>query len=884
MKRKIQFIILFIIFSFFLIACERYQQSVERLTISFETFSAEEIQSLRIDRGNTIEVPTLMRVGYTFHGWFLDIEFNVAFNVQDPITTDLVLYAKWVPLVYELTIDYGFEQVVLDIPFETEIDIPPFILAGYKITGWYEDEALTIPFEVHLMPNQDLIIYAKWEKVLYHITFDSVGGEPVSSLSYYYEDTIQLPNATKIGHTFEGWYLEPQYDHAIETFMMPANDLTLYAKWSINEYILKFDSHLDIDMQDQVIQFGDSIIFSPPLIEGHTFIGWYLDFEYEVSLDFDFMPAYDLTIYAYYVLNEYTISFETFDGDVIESVHYEYLAEIEPLPFGQKTGHTFIGWFLDNSFKTPFEYTQMPDENLVLYAKFDINSYHISFVTYGGELIDQMTMYYHQLLNLPESSKFGYDFEGWYVDEQFEQMMTELNMPAYDLILHAKFTPIMFSIQYYVQSSITDAALGTSFTISIAEDQNVYVFGRNNYGQLGLGHQIDQFEPVQITKQFNLEADEFIVSVANGIFHSIALSSQGRVFTWGGNLYGQLGNGTTTSSSIPQVINSYIPLINDEEVIQIKAGAHHNVLLTNRNRVFVFGINNNYELGLGTKDAKVLPTLLDFSLNDDFVVSIVDVKRHTILKTAQNHYYGFGDNINGQLGLNHQDVVTRPVRLFSNFAFEIEKINVGRHHTLLLTTDGTLYGVGLNDLGQLASLNLITPVLTQIDISFLNAGETIINIFANANYSMVLTSEHRLFAFGENNHGQLGDGTKANRFIPVEVSSSLPLVAHEFIEDLFLGFDHVLAITSLNRIITFGSSSNGQLGSSIDMLYRTPILFRLEKTVNIPYETIIPTYIFERSETLFAGWYLDDAFEIKYEEEFMPAFDLILYEKLSFMS
>jgi uncharacterized repeat protein (TIGR02543 family) len=881
MNRKIQLIMLIILFSFFLMSCERYQQSVERLTISFESLGGEEVQSLRIELGETIDVPTLTRVGYTFHGWFLDIDFNVLFNAQDPITSDLVLYAKWIPLVYKLTIDYGFEQVVLDIPFETEIDIPPFILTGYKITGWFEDEDLTKPIQIDLMPNQNLIIYAKWEKVLYEISFDTVGGNFLDSLHYHYEDIIDLPASSKEGHTFIGWFLDREYVKPVESLIMPANDITLYAKWSINQYMLQFESHLDIGMDDQMIQFGDSIIFNPPLIEGHTFIGWYLDAQYERLLDFNLMPANDLTLYAYYVLNQYQISFETFDGTSVESIYYTYLAEIEPLPLGEKIGHTFMGWFLDSSYSNAFQITHMPDENLVLYAKFEINSYDVSFMTYGGELVEQMSFEYEEILILPESSKYGYQFEGWYLDAEFEQLMVFTKMPAIDLLLHAKFSPQIFSIQYYVQSSLTEATLGTSFTIGIAEDQNVYAFGRNNYGQLGTGNRNDVFEPVQITESFHLEPDDHIVSISSGIFHSIALSKDGSVFTWGGNLYGQLGNGTTSSTSTPQLINMHIPLFEFEKVIAIKAGAHHNVLLTNMNRIFVFGINNNYELGLGTKEAKILPTLLPIDLEGDTIDSIVAMKRHVILKTKNNHYYGFGDNANGQLGLNHNDVVTSPIRLFSSFEEEIDKLTVGRNHTLVLTKDGSLYGVGLNDYGQLANLSMNTNVLTKIDTSFLNDGEVVINVFANSNYSMFLTSEKRLYAFGENDHGQLGDGTKANRYMPVEVSLFLPLVSQELIENVYLGFDHVLALTSLNRIITFGSSSNGQLGTTVDALYRSPILFRLEKTVGIPFETEIPLYIFERNASLFMGWYLDDAFEVLFDHIMMPASNIVLYEKLS---
>jgi uncharacterized repeat protein (TIGR02543 family) len=134
------------------------------------------------------------------------------------------------------------------------------------------------------------------------------------------------------------------------------------------------------------------------------------------------------------------------------------------------------------------------------------------------------------------------------------------------------------------------------------------MWGYNNNGRLGNGTTTDSSTPIDITSQFNFASGETIVSVSLGESHSSALTSSGRFYIWGNNNYGQLGNGTTTNSSTPIDITSQFNLTSEEIIVKVSLGTYDSSAITPSGRLFMWGDNSNGQLGNGTTTNSLTPS------------------------------------------------------------------------------------------------------------------------------------------------------------------------------------------------------------------------------------------------------------------------------------
>lgn len=170
-----------------------------------------------------------------------------------------------------------------------------------------------------------------------------------------------------------------------------------------------------------------------------------------------------------------TVSFETDGGTLIASMEV-----VKDIPFVVdepfKEGHTFEGWYLDQSFTTPFMMTEDSlSQNQTLYAKYSINSYHITFVAEGLSIPDDIE-FYQTLYEPSDIEKTGYVFEGWYLDVTY-QTPYEAILITEDLTLYAKFSIQSFTVTYYYQQEIIDTAIYPYLeTPTLFSPESIYPF------------------------------------------------------------------------------------------------------------------------------------------------------------------------------------------------------------------------------------------------------------------------------------------------------------------------------------------------------------------------------------------------------------------------
>ena len=268
---------------------------------------------------------------------------------------------------------------------------------GYTFKGWYDNENLT-GSPVTAISNTETgnkEYWAKWEINQYTITFDTAGGSTVASITQDYGTAITAPaDPTKEGYTFIGW------DKAIPS-TMPAENVTITAKWKVNQYTITFDSNGGSEIAPITQDYGTAIAApADPTREGYTFIGW--DKAIPTT-----MPAENTIITAKWAVNQYTITFDTAGGSEIAPIMQDYGTAIAAPADPTREGYTFIGW--DREIPA-----NMPAENVTLTAQWEINRYTVTFDTNGGSEIAPITQDYGTAINAPaDPTREGYTFIGW---------------------------------------------------------------------------------------------------------------------------------------------------------------------------------------------------------------------------------------------------------------------------------------------------------------------------------------------------------------------------------------------------------------------------------------------------------------------------------------
>uniref|UniRef100_A0A3Q2ZM27 HECT and RLD domain containing E3 ubiquitin protein ligase 3 n=1 Tax=Kryptolebias marmoratus TaxID=37003 RepID=A0A3Q2ZM27_KRYMA len=275
---------------------------------------------------------------------------------------------------------------------------------------------------------------------------------------------------------------------------------------------------------------------------------------------------------------------------------------------------------------------------------------------------------------------------------------------------------------------ITMVSCGRAHSMAINEQGQVFAWGAGEGGQLGLGA---VEAAVRIPRLVKRLCDHSISQVMCGNQHCMALSRDGQLFTWGQNTNGQLGLGKGEPSKLsPHPLKSLagIPLA------QITAGGDHSFALSLSGAVFGWGKNRAGQLGLNDKQDRAVPCHIKF-LRSQKVVYISCGDEHTAALTKDGGLFTFGDGSWGQLGHGSTNNELLPRRVLELMGTEVSQITCGRHHTLaLVPSSSVVYAFGCNSHGQLG-MGLLGdsrspfPVKTNFLAAALQRGEQEIGLY-----------------------------------------------------------------------------------------------------------------------------------------------------------
>jgi alpha-tubulin suppressor-like RCC1 family protein len=331
-------------------------------------------------------------------------------------------------------------------------------------------------------------------------------------------------------------------------------------------------------------------------------------------------------------------------------------------------------------------------------------------------------------------------------------------------------------------------------------------WGYNFAGQLGDGTTADQASPDPITMPDGVAT----TAVSAGDSHSLAVGTDGNVYAWGDNSFGELGDGTSTDHSTPELI----ALPAGVTATAVSAGELFSLAIGSGN-IYAWGINSSGQLGDGTTTSQLSPerialpggvTATAVSADSDFSLAL----------GSDGHAYAWGDNTYGELGdgTGADHFTPEPISLPGGV--NATAVSAGADSALALGSDGHVYAWGQNSSGQLGD-GTTTSRDTPEEIS-LPGGVTATAVSAGNQFSLALGSDGNIYAWGDNISGQLGDGTTTSRDTPEEISLPGGVSATA----VSAGDEFSLAVGSDGSVYAWGNNSDGQLGDGSTASRDTP--------------------------------------------------------------
>ncbi|XP_046333893.2 X-linked retinitis pigmentosa GTPase regulator-like isoform X1 [Haliotis rufescens] len=298
---------------------------------------------------------------------------------------------------------------------------------------------------------------------------------------------------------------------------------------------------------------------------------------------------------------------------------------------------------------------------------------------------------------------------------------------------------------------------GDEHTALITSSGRIFMFGTNNWGQLGLPDVKTANKPSCIK---SLKTEKLKL-VACGRNHSIIATESGKLFTFGANGEGQLGIEDINDANIPRHIDS----LDAVPYSMLGAGVEHSVALTEDGRVFVWGGGGEGQLGLGHDTEVPTPRELPFEEN---VVCIACGYYHTALVTENGYLYTFGETENGKLGLGDSPAEYATPQHVSSITEKVKWVACGGSHTAVLTERGSVYTFGEGANGQLGhgTMVLQTAIPHLLKLDFKAA-----HIACGENITAVVSEGGQIYTCGDGRHGKLGLGQESfsNQFKPSRI-------------------------------------------------------------------------------------------------------------------
>ena len=353
-------------------------------------------------------------------------------------------------------------------------------------------------------------------------------------------------------------------------------------------------------------------------------------------------------------------------------------------------------------------------------------------------------------------------------------------------------------------------AAGYNHTCALLDDNSVVCWGYNGFGQLGDETIVNKNTPTDVDL-----GDKTIAAIQAGNNFTCALFEDGSVTCWGNNEDGQLGTGASGHSILsPQTVDT-----GDETVTAIDGGSGHSCGLFEDGDSNVtlkcWGLNDSGELGIGHTDKRISPVL-----NSSVLVDGLSLGNNHGCAIGSNVLSCWGENSSGQLGLGDTGDRHNPVAVNLGTGKTAKAVSARFKHTCAILNDDKIkcWGMGRSGrLGNGGTNDSNTPVAVTMD------SNTAVKISIGVSHSCAIFDDDKVYCWGQNSVGQLGDGTTTNRNTPTVVDLGTDKTATA----IRAGGNHACAILNDNSVKCWGDNVYGQVGDGSRIRSESPFAVSL---------------------------------------------------------
>ena len=452
-------------------------------------------QSFTYGEAKELTKNSFTKSGYTFIGWSTSRDGNVVYTdcLRININADITLYAVWEANEYQISFDtFDYEELSEPKPItikygEIITKLPDLELASHRFIGWFINDKQVVDGEYYLY-DSNITLKPKFETIKdsFNIFFDTNGGTILNSQALPTGSNVNISKIpTKEGYIFSHFEVNGKEYYVenlqIKDFVVSDEDVTFKAIYTPIEYTVilvfgdkKFTYKLTYD-EFKVLPTYNELLNDNEITdkEGHRFIG-YIDKTTNKSYG-DGATLINLTnknndtiiLTAQYEVNEYQIVFDTNGASSIDPISVEFGTNVSNAIQNTliKSGYRFIGWaYNDEVINNEFT---MPAENITLEAVWEIINYNITYNLNDGINSSNPNSYnVENIYILAAPHKAGYEFEGWYLDSNYNTQITSTAGYTKDLVLYAKWSePINYNIVYNLNGGINDSSNPNSYTV-----------------------------------------------------------------------------------------------------------------------------------------------------------------------------------------------------------------------------------------------------------------------------------------------------------------------------------------------------------------------------------------------------------------------------------
>ena len=341
-------------------------------------------------------------------------------------------------------------------------------------------------------------------------------------------------------------------------------------------------------------------------------------------------------------------------------------------------------------------------------------------------------------------------------------------------------------------------AAGAAFSVAVVADQ-VWTWGGNQRGTLGNTGFMPQSTPQ------SLYALHQVATVSAGWSHALAVGQDGSLWVWGLNDSGQLGLGFWPGYVFPilspdmQIRRAPVQLEKMRNIVAVAAGAAHSLAVDGRGHVWVWGLNADGQLGLGNHDTKWTPTQNPF-LQD--IVAIAAGRAHSLALDSHGALWAWGGNESGQLGIDGMAESQLPIRVDLPVAMKV--IAAGGDFSLGIgLEDGMAWSWGANNRGQLGQGDTAGSAYPRT----IAGAQGVMCIAAGIAHGLAVLADGTLWGWGENGAGEVGVSE------PAQISVPQKIVGLDHVVEVAAGAEHSIARTADGQLWAFGRNQFMQLGN-----------------------------------------------------------------------